>query len=81
LTSDQYFFEKVWIDGNWDNSRCIYNCETLSSKTTPTNCPGFVPSDNRIVVSDKPRWVEIKQVRLIPNNAMPNYNQDLYIKF
>ena len=69
LTSTVHFFEKFWVYGNWNRGNCIYNCDSLENSNQVTNCKGFVIPDNRITISDKPRWLEIREVRLIPNNA------------
>lgn len=80
LSSEVHFFEKFWVYGNWNRDKCIYNCDSLESNTV-SNCNGFIVADNKITIDDTPRWLEIREVRLIPGNANPNWYQDLYIKF
>jgi hypothetical protein len=31
LTSSQHFFKKFWVYGNWDRTKCIYNCDSLEN--------------------------------------------------
>lgn len=76
------FFVRVYAKGNWDTSKCIYNCIDLTSVST-TRCPNFVLANNQIEVANKERFVEIRSVKVVPNNANAAnaFRQDLLLTF
>lgn len=70
------FFKEFSVSGNWNTNKCVYTCTNLDlSNRDVENCPGYDAADNKIKISNNPKYVEIREVKVIPNNK--NSNSDI----